>query len=75
MKFVIKESDKYFINSKATFKYLIYLMTEDNIPVNCEIVIGNNDDAMNYISEQESKMDTKLPIEFVRLEEFHNQVI
>jgi hypothetical protein len=74
MKVVVKHIDNLkssLFPNKVTPVYLIYLLTEDNIAVSCEEVIGEHERG-KYLREN---FNLTLPVFEVTYEEFKNNVL
>ncbi len=83
MKIVVKHVDNLkssLIKTKVTPQYLVYKMTEDNIPISCEIADGEweKTKAVNWI-QIEHRIDKPenftLPVYEVTYDEFKNNVL
>lgn len=82
MRIVVKECEKFTatLSDKEIHEYLLYLMTDDNIPIKCDTLIGTRKEAMikaNKISLSEALKEGRnvgrfnaTPVDFYSFEEF-----
>lgn len=77
MKIVIKHIDNLkssLVGNKIDVpQYLVYLMTEDNVSITCEIVNGN-DRKVNLVNKINEKYDYKLNIFEISHREFKDKM-